>query len=207
MMFSPTQFMKPFIFTLTCLPFLLFPGFATADDVTANNVTAPSVLIAKFNFETTDSVAKWHEDRAATDPPNRIALDTDSPHSGNADLEYTATTDWSSPRTIYTGIAVPDGTGARRLRLRFFARSKGTQSGDVQVSILERDQTQVIGWADGKPSEPVTAPDQWQENVVEVPISAATKVITLFFGLKKPVAGQSFWLDDVSVELVSPPAQ
>ena len=187
--------MKIFRLSLACLPFLLLSHVTVAQET-----AVPPILIAKFNFEAEDSLAPWRQDLGKDEPPNKLTLSADTPHGGNAALQFTVVNTSARKRNIYTGLDLPPSTGDRHLRLRFYARSTNTESGQMVVGLLERSATGVIGWAQGKATYTVKSGAQWQENELEVLLNKDTRVITLYFGLKNPVASQSFGLDDISAE-------
>ena len=187
--------MKKFRHAWACLPFLLFFGIAAAQETIAR-----PTLVASFNFDSEDSLAAWHQDVGKDETPNKVTLSAESPHAGRAALEFTVLK--TSPRrcTVYTGLELTPSAGGHPLRLHFYCRSNNTESGQMQVSVLERNSTGVIGWAGGKATYTAKASGQWQENELKVPVDNGTQVIVLYFGLKNPVGSQSFMLDDVSVE-------
>lgn len=164
---------------------------------------ADTTLVTKFTFDSPDSIAPWHEDVPKDQPSDSISLDGAQSHSGAGALKFSIVRPGDSPRTIYTGITLPaDPAAGRRLRLRFYARS--SEGALPRVSLLERSQTSVIGWVQSKAFFPMDAPADWKENVIEVPLTDNTRVLTLFFGVGKPTAGQTLWVDDVSAEIITP---
>ena len=77
----------------------------------------------------------------------------------------------------------------------------------MQVNLLERDQTKVLGWCGGKEAIiKIDAGDEWTEYTAEAPLKPEARVLTLFLRIKYPTEGKAIWIDDVSIERAEPAA-
>jgi hypothetical protein len=164
-----------------------------------------STLVLKYDCERADVLANWHQDLSKESKPDKIIVDTTASHSGQSALKFEITQDAAGQRSVYCGAKVPiqDNKPDRSIRLRLFARMNGVSPGEAGVRVLERDQSKVLGWLEGKetllPLEP--SPD-WREYEVLGKLSDSARVVTVFVFLRNPRARQTIWLDDLSLELV-----
>jgi hypothetical protein len=186
--------------------FTLVVALATLDVPAVFADTAPA-LVLKYDFERADSAANWRQDLGKDAAPDKIFVDATVAHSGQSALKFEIAKDAEKPRHVYTGAKLPaeqDGEG-RSARLRLFARTSGVGAGEASVRILERDSTKVLGWLEKKETLlPLESSADWKEYEVTGKLSPSARGITLFVILKNPRAGQTIWLDDVSLELLQP---
>lgn len=188
----------------TLLPLLAVSSFLGPVPSFAEGTTA---LVLKDDFERADTVAKWRQDLGKEGTPDKITVDSTTAHSGQSALKFEIARDATGPRHVYTGSKLPvtDANPGRSIRLRLFARTKDIPAGEVSVRILERDDTKVLGWLEKKETLlPLESSSDWKEYEITRTLSDSARGVTLFVFLKNPRAGQTVWLDDVSLELLQP---
>jgi hypothetical protein len=162
-------------------------------------------LVLKYDFERADAVANWRQDLGREGVPDKVSVDSAVSHSGQSSLRFEIVQDAGRPRHAYCGDKLPvtDNQPGRTVRLRLFARTQGVPAGEATVRILERDDTKVLGWVEKKETLlPLESSSDWKEYEVSGKLSDSARGVTLFVFLKNPRAGQTIWLDDVSLELV-----
>lgn len=176
----------------------------------AMEIAVATQLALKEDFERSDSIGPWHQELPKGAPSNILEIDN-TPlhcHSGSGALKFEITNQSDNERFVHRGTKVPESAGGkgRQLRLRVFARtaSAAGQQPQIVLRVLQRDQTAVIGWLEGKTDlVPVSPSSEWRAYTVTGQLAPGTRSVMVYAVIKKPTPGQTLWLDDLSLEVVS----
>lgn len=137
--------------------------------------------------------------------PFLIALDTADPHSGAKAVKIAYLETAPGDKIFHTqGVAVREAASGepRRVRVRFYYRLSGLDAGAVRFSPME-----IQGQAKERRTLaklPLSPSEEWRAVEYEGTLSAgATQVQLMWINTSDTVPG-ALWLDDVSVELLTP---
>lgn len=174
-------------------------------------------LVSEQDFESVPSfLPGWgggyggdYKPATAWKTPFTVALDTSNPHFGAKSVKVAYLEPAKGDKTFHSqGIALPDNSSAepRRIRIRFFYRLAGVSSGALNFSAMElNNQTKGKQLLDDKKVLcPLPPTDEWRSVEYVGKLHADTHQIQLIWVNTSDEAPAALFIDDVSVDLVTP---
>jgi len=174
-------------------------------------------LLAKYDFEPGPASAppllegwsandgtKGYKPAGGWKKPIAVALDPACSHSGEDALRFAVAEEAPREKTLLSpAIAVP---APGPIRIRCYARGEKLAPGSVEIRVLEKDaQGKVLRWLGEKPLFlTLQGGDAWEEAERVTPSGPQTRMLMIQFVLKNAPASATLWIDDLSVELLSP---
>jgi|GEM_PF-4966236 len=164
-------------------------------------------LALKQDFERIDSVAAWRNQTPSTSALN---LDTapHQSHSGTGALRYQISAKSDKEIYIYSGVKLPadQNSNGRMVRIRFYARTAPAAETVFAFRVLERNEKSTTSWLESKTDAiKITPSADWKECSIIGKLADGTRGLTIYLVARNPQPGQTIWLDDLSVEIISNP--
>lgn len=176
-------------------------------------------LVAEYDFEAVPPyLPGWgagfgrdYKPAAAWKAPFTVALDTANPHSGAKAVKVAYLEAAKGDKIFHSqGLSLPENTSgnSRRIRIRFFYRLTGISDGMLQFSVMEiNSQTKSKRLLDRKKVLRSLAPaEEWRSVEYEGNLNADTNQVQLIWANTSGEAPGALWIDDVSIDLVTPAA-
>lgn len=199
------------------IPRALFPGWL-AGLLAAAFLGVPlgaAELVAEYDFESVPPfLPGWgggygseYKPAAAWKTPFTAALDSSNPHSGSQSVKVTYLKPAKGDKIFHSqGIELPENRGAARIRIRFFYRLTGTSGEALHFSVMGTNRrTQGKEWQDRQRVLSSLPPaDSWRPVEYEGSLNADIRQIQLIWVNPSAESTGELFLDDVSVDLITP---
>lgn len=199
---------------LTCIFVILcfWDSLWTAHGITAADAPVQKILLAKFDFETNNSISfepKLPDVKASGRV--EIALDGVLPHSGRKCLVSRIKKDAVGKENGFSfkRVFIPQEIeGNRSLIIVLYIRSEVTGQCDLKLRLLEERKTEkglAFCWSPLNSNTMAVLPlsPEWMRLEFHAPVSSGATAVYLQVQVGDSVTDGKMWIDDISIELES----